>query len=150
VAAVLFAVPTVAQGRRSNRDRLRVDRVERAVQRAVNSVRARAGLRSLRLDQRMSYGAALHSEEMAQQLVAVHGEWGPRLARFAGVQTVGEVIGWVGGRASQQPGRLIGMWMHSPMHRGVLLSGRFARMGVGRKAAPRARVTFFTVDVAAG
>jgi uncharacterized protein YkwD len=150
VAAVLVALPAAAQARRSQRERSRVDRVERAVQRAVNSVRARVGLRTLRLDRRMSYGAALHSEQMARRLVAAHGAWGPRLGHFAGVPTVGEVIGWVGGGDAGQPGSVVAMWMRSPIHRAVLLSNRFGRIGVGRQAAPRARVTFFTVDVAAG
>jgi uncharacterized protein YkwD len=98
----------------------------------------------------MSYGAALHSEQMARTLVADHGDWGPRLARFSGARTVGEVIGWVGGSPASQPARVLNMWMNSPLHRGVILSGRFGRMGVGRQDAARARVTFFTVDVAAG
>jgi uncharacterized protein YkwD len=150
VGAVLAVCPAAGQARRSHRDRSRVDRVERAVQRVVNSARAHVGRRALRLDRRMSYGAALHSEQMASQLVAAHGTWGERLGRFSGVQTVGEVIGWVGGSERRQPGRIVAMWMRSPVHRAVLLSHRFGRIGVGRQAAPRAGVTFFTVDVAAG
>jgi uncharacterized protein YkwD len=150
IGAALATLPSAAQARGRHLQRSRIDGVERAVHRAINAVRDRAGLRGLRLDRRMSYGAALHSEQMARRLVADHGDWGPRLARFSGAQTVGEVIGWVSGSPARQPARVVNMWMNSPLHRSVILSGRFGRMGVGRQPARRGGVTFFTVDVAAG
>jgi uncharacterized protein YkwD len=150
IGAALVVLPAAAQARGRHSQRSRIDRVERAVHRAINAVRYRAGLRGLRLDRRMSYGAALHSEQMARRLVADHGNWGPRLARFSGARTVGEVIGWVSGSPAGQPASVLNMWMNSPLHRSVILSSRFGRMGVGRQLAPRAHVTFFTVDVAAG
>jgi uncharacterized protein YkwD len=146
-AAALAASPALALAR-SNRQRLRVDRIERAVVRAVNVVRRHHRLCRLHVDRRMSYGAALQSEGMARRRLADHGAWTTRLPRYAGVQTVGEVIGWLRSRPStSQAGAIMRMWMHSPPHRAVLLSGRFSRLGVGRTVAPGG-VTFFTVDVA--
>jgi uncharacterized protein YkwD len=55
------------------------------------------------------------------------------LLRRCDAHYVGEVLG----RGTIRPATLVGMWMHSPPHRHVLLSGKPRRIGVG--ATPNGR-----------
>jgi uncharacterized protein YkwD len=96
----------------------------------LNRVRRRHGLR------RLSYSASLASSSLrfARHLMrADRFGHAPRIRANPRYRWVGEVLalhrGW-SGRTS----RTMRDWMHSPIHRHILLSRSFSRVGAGRAA----------------
>ena len=107
-----------------------LDRFERSVINQVNYIRAAHGRRPMGVSSRLSRRAARHSRRMAR---------GGRM--FHGVRRGGEAVGFISGNRVAR--RIVGMWMRSPAHRHALLSGRFHRIGVGRRRGRGGH--FFTV-----
>lgn len=130
------------------------DRVERAVVKRINAVRARAGLRGLRISGQLARSADGHSLDMLVRDFFDHTSgngqpWYQRLRRYTRAYRVGETIAWTRGHRSRgQAGRIVSSWMASPPHRAELLSAGFRRIGVGRRrgAYGRIPVTVFTAD----
>ena len=109
------------------------DKVERQVVSLINSARHHRGKRTLRLSRNMSVGATRHSMAMARSGTAAHGSsWYSRVSRYAHSRTVGEVIAYVAG-GSGQSRWVFNAWMHSSTHRAVILSGKYDRVGIGRR-----------------
>jgi uncharacterized protein YkwD len=113
----------------------RLDRGEAAVVRAINRVRARHHRPRLRADARLDRAADLHSLQMLRADRFAHGRFYARVRHFVPSHSVGETLAWVPGLGCRhrRMGRVVRIWMHSAPHRAILLSGRYRRVGVGRR-----------------
>ena len=59
-----------------------------------------------------------------------HGDFSSRLRRYTRARHIGETIAMTS-RCSAS--KVVRMWLNSPPHRAVLLSGDFRRIGLGRR-----------------
>lgn len=126
---------------------------------AINRVRARRGLRPLRLSRRLSRAAAAHSRDMVRRGYFSHTAPGgltflARIVRSGYLRgahswIVGENIAW-GMSSLATPAATLRMWMNSPPHRANLLSPRFREAGIGIATGvpgrPSAPGVTYTVD----
>jgi uncharacterized protein YkwD len=117
--------------------RAKLDGVERAVIRHVNAFRGRHGLPRVRPSRSLSRAADRHSRDMLARDFFAHfssdgTSFDRRVRRYAGADAVGETLAVLpndtGGAAA-----IVRMWIASPPHRAVLLTGRFQRIGVARR-----------------
>jgi uncharacterized protein YkwD len=108
----------------------RIDGGERAVIRAINRARAAHGLRGLHAGRRLARAADAHTRSMLRANYFSHGAFSSRLRRYVSYRRIGETIAMTS-RCSAR--RVVRMWLNSPPHRAVLLSGGFRRVGVGRR-----------------
>ena len=108
----------------------RVDSGERAVIRAINRARAAHGLRGLRSHRRLARAADVHTRSMLRSNYFSHGAFSARVRRYVSFRRIGETIAMTT-RCSAR--KVVRMWLNSPPHRAVLLSGGFRRIGVGRR-----------------
>ena len=123
----------------------RIDGGERAVVRAINRSRAAHGLRALRSHRRLARAADAHTRSMLRSDYFSHGAFSSRLRRYVSFRHIGETIA-MSTRCSAR--RFVRMWLNSPPHRAVLLSGGFRRIGVGRRkgALGATRACLITAD----
>jgi uncharacterized protein YkwD len=108
----------------------RTDGGERAVVRAINRARAAHGLRALRTHRRLARAADAHSRSMLRADYFSHGAFSQRVRRYVSLRRVGETIAMTSRCRAR---KVVRMWLNSPPHRAVLLSGGFRRVGVGRR-----------------
>ena len=113
------------------------DRVERAVFKKVNAIRAQHGLRKLRRHRGLARAADAKAEEIAATQVLSHSSpdgtsMDERVRRYVRARHLGETLGYVSA-GSRQAQRIVDSWMASPSHRDALLSPVFRRAGVGRR-----------------
>jgi uncharacterized protein YkwD len=117
----------------------------------LNQERAAHGLKTLKLDGRLTRAALGHSRAMvAQQYFAHDSQSGLRFSsRIAATGwmrgrtdwTVGENIAWGSGSLST-PREIMNAWMHSAGHRHNILHSQFRVVGVGiERGAPVAGVS---------
>lgn len=99
---------------------------EREVQYFVNQVRAQHGLRKLRVASCTDRVAERWNRHLATSGSFYHQSMQTVLKR-CNARYAGETLG----RGGMAPGELIQLWMDSPPHRAVLLSGKSRRIGVG-------------------
>jgi uncharacterized protein YkwD len=123
----------------------RIDGGERAVVRAINRARHAHGLRGLRSHRRLARAADAHTRSMLRSDYFSHGAFSSRLRRYVSFRRIGETIA-MSTRCSAR--RFVRMWLNSPPHRAVLLSGGFRRIGVGRRkgALGATRACLITAD----
>ena len=133
----------------------RLDKREKAMVRGINAQRARYGLAPVRANRRLGRAADYHSWEMLDANYFDHssrnGEsFDRRVRRYANHRALGETLAMVGGCRRGSARQVVRMWMNSPGHRAILLSGKFRRIGLakrtGRLGATRACVV--TADFA--
>jgi uncharacterized protein YkwD len=113
--------------------------VEQFVVAQLNQPRIARGLAPLRLAPELAEAARGHSRDMADNGFTDHAgsdgsDAGQRMAE-AGYQWTarGEIIGWgYGGDAA----KMVNWWMNCPVHRPIVLSGRFEDVGVGYVSDP--------------
>ena len=109
----------------------------------IDRVRARRDVRRLRPDAQLDLAAARHATDMFQRRYFSHtspggGELGDRARRAGYAQRtcswrVGEVLAWgVAHRSSAAA--TVAAWLGSPSHRRILISRRYADLGVGTVA----------------
>jgi uncharacterized protein YkwD len=130
------------------------DRVERAVVKKVNQLRAQHGLRKLRRHRGLSRAADVKAREVVQTTVLTHvspdgTSMDQRVRRYVRAQTVGETLGFVPD-APAQAQQIVTSWMASPVHRTALLSPTFRRVGVGRRKGRlgASRIAVIALDLA--
>jgi len=99
---------------------------ERRVQRLVNRRRANHDLRRLRLADCPETTSKRWSRHLAEENEFYHQSMTSVLEKCDAVYA-GETLG----RGTMRPRKLVRMWMQSPSHRAVLLSGKSRRIGVG-------------------
>ena len=114
--------------------------LERELRRELNVLRARAGLRPLRLSRGLASAADSHSKSMARYGYFSHSSedgsrfW-ERIGRFYvkppgwSVYVVGENL--IQGETDMTAGEIIDGWMTSPPHRENLLARTWTEVGLG-------------------
>jgi len=108
----------------------RMNAGERAIVRAINRARASHGVRALRGHRRLARAADAHTRSMLRSDYFSHGAFSQRLRRYVSMRRIGETIAWTSRCSARM---VVRMWLNSPPHRAVLLSGGFRRNGVGRR-----------------
>ncbi len=106
----------------------------------LNRERTSRGLRSLRVNDRLSAAARQHTEDMVHRRYFAHdsrsdGTSVDRIRRsgyLSGARSwmIGENLAWGSGTRST-PRNIVDAWMHSPGHRRNILTGRFREIGIG-------------------
>ena len=133
--ACMTVRPDVAHG-----DKASMNDRERAIVHSINSQRAYHGLRGLRGNAGLARAADFHSWEMLAGNYFAHesrdgGSFDQRVRRFAPHRALGETLAMVsGGCRGRLASRVVSMWMNSPGHRAILLSGSFRLVGIGARA----------------
>ena len=130
------------------------DRVERAVVKQINAIRAQHGLRKLRRHRGLARAADTKAQEIARTQVLSHSSpdgtrMEQRVRRYVRAKQVGETLGYVPVR-SRQADQIVRSWMASPGHRAALLSPAFRRVGVGRRKGRlgASRIAVIALDLA--
>jgi uncharacterized protein YkwD len=126
------------------------DRMEQKVAGWLNLIRIQHGVRPLRSSGRLAGAAHAKSGEIAATGNFAHGDVRGRVSRYVRARTIGETIAYVPTSRRRKAVTVVGAWMQSPSHRSTLLSGSFARVGVGRRLGyvGGRRAIIFTVDLA--
>jgi uncharacterized protein YkwD len=141
--AGLAARPATAGAacRGANSSHLSKKRAARALVCLVNRQRARHGLRRLGTDRRLARVATVHARDSVRyrfmgHTSPKHGSLTQRYRRSGyhprsgGRVAFGEILGMGSGRLST-PRRIVRAWMHTTIHRTVILYPRFRSLGVG-------------------
>jgi uncharacterized protein YkwD len=133
----------------------RMDHMERSVVRAINHRRAGAGLRPVHGSRSLARAADFHTREMLAADYFAHtslngGSMTTRIHRFTHARRVGETLAWVTRCRRHAAHEVVSMWMHSPVHRAILMSGSFHRVGIARRSGHfgRGRACVVTGDFA--
>jgi uncharacterized protein YkwD len=117
----------------------RLDQKERAIIRGINHQRAKHGLAPVLASARLSRAANYHSWEMLDANYFAHtsrdgGSFDERVRRFVNKRALGEALAYLGGSCGRGSARrVVRMWMNSPPHRAILLSGTYRRVGIGKR-----------------
>ena len=117
---------------------------ERAIVRRINRVRRAHGLGRVKLSVRLTRVARRHSRDMLRRDSLTHSassgaSLSARLSRAGHRRAYGEVLAWTPRGSRVGPRRIVRMWMNSPSHRAVLLTGSLRRIGVGHVAGAMGR-----------
>jgi uncharacterized protein YkwD len=132
--AALFVSPAVAAAGPT-----RLDQREKAMIRGINHERAHYGLAPVRASRSLNRAADLHSWEMLDANYFAHssrdgGPFDARVRRFTHPRAMGETLAMLGGSCSRGSARrVVRMWMNSPGHRAILLSGTYRRVGLAKR-----------------
>jgi uncharacterized protein YkwD len=133
--AATFAAPAAASAGSS----ARLDQKERAIIRGINHQRANHGLAPVRASARLARAADFHSWEMLDANYFAHtsrdgGSFDERVRRYVNKRALGETLAYLGGGCGRGSARqIVRMWMNSPPHRAILLSGTYRRVGIGKR-----------------
>lgn len=153
--SVVIAVPAVSPVQ-AGAVSPRQDRVERAVLKKVNNVRADNGLRKLRRSRALAASADQKSLEIKRTKVMSHTSpdgtsMYQRVRRYIRARTVGETLAYVSARR-RQARLVVRSWMASPSHRAAILSPGFRKAGIGRRrgAIRGRRAAIVTLNLASG
>jgi uncharacterized protein YkwD len=157
VCALSLATPALASTTLNN--------YEKQLFAQVNKVRAKYGLSQLRLNDKLITAAREHSTDMGARKYFDHDApapsaegWAARIIRCGYTRDrcsywkIGENIYWGAGIYSS-PVAVVDAWMHSKMHRAVLLTKVFRNIGVGAVKTTDGyesidgTVWFFTLDL---
>jgi uncharacterized protein YkwD len=136
----------------------RLDAREKAMVRGINHARAHYGLGPVRMSHGLSRAADFHSWEMLDANYFAHssrdgGPFDARIRRFTHPRALGETLAMLGGRCGRGSARrVVRMWMNSPGHRAVLLSGAYSRVGLAKRAGSlgSTRACVVTADFGSG
>jgi uncharacterized protein YkwD len=131
-------------------------RAARSVESTINSMRAQHGCGPLHLHLGLSRAAGNQARLLLADGELDHDAGSPmpqRLHRAApSASLLGEDLAWGTGSAAR-PRSIVRGWMHSPMHRRIMLDCRFSHLGVGIAAGHfgdnTARTTVYAADFAA-
>lgn len=106
----------------------------------LNRIRARAGLRPLRMNRRLAAVASRHAADMVRRHYFAHDTPSgvspfTRILRAHYVPahaswSLGENIAW-GTASLAEPAAIVRAWMDSPPHRANILSRQFREIGIG-------------------
>jgi uncharacterized protein YkwD len=134
--AMILTLLATAQGAMARGGKARIDRAEHKLLGAINAARARHGVPRLALSHRLAYSADFHCWDMLRRNYFGHGAMARRVKRFDTARRHAETLAYLPkGRTPAEAAReVIEMWLRSPGHRQVLLSRKYRRVGVGRRA----------------
>jgi uncharacterized protein YkwD len=144
-ASALFIAPAAAHA---------ASPTERAVIRLMNQARAGHGLPALHASAPLARAADSHSRDMLAHDFFAHESsdgtsFDRRVRAYAPARQIGENLAMLS-RVRRVARRVVSMWLHSPPHRGLLLSADYGRVGVGERSGRfgNVRATVVTVDFA--
>lgn len=127
-------------------------RAEQAMVSKINQMRARAGVRPVRADERLARAADAHNRDMLRRNFFAHQSSNgqstyTRVRQYRRRNLIGEVLAYFQGRTSA--GFTLNMWRRSAGHYAVLTDRRFGRIGVSRRRGVLwgKRVTVWTADL---
>jgi len=153
-AAALVAAAVALAAGAANAD-ARGFRAERSVEASINEARAQHGCGPLRLHRGLTRVAGSQARLLLADGRLDHDAGTPlgqRLHRAApSMHLLGEDLAWSPSR-NARPGAIVRAWMHSPVHRAVLLDCRFSRIGIGIAGGHFGRhghATVYAADLAA-
>jgi uncharacterized protein YkwD len=111
----------------------------------INNIRKAHGLSKLRGSWSLLFSAKRYARQMIRSDYFGHQA---RIPVASGWGAAGETLAWHRGWVAQ-PRRTVSRWMHSPVHRSVLLSSRYRRIGLGKARGNFAgiRATMWVVHV---
>jgi uncharacterized protein YkwD len=139
--AAFTVSPAVAAARPA-----RLDHREKAMIRGINAQRARYGIAPVTASRRLNRAADYHSREMLAGNYFAHtsrdgGPFDARIRRYAKPQALGEALAMLGGACGRgSASTVVRMWMNSPPHREILLSGRYRRIGLAKRTGTLGRM----------
>ena len=100
----------------------------------LNDIRHEHGLSTLAGSAALRGAAREHSSDMLKRAYFAHNSpnesFGKRIRRHLASPLVGENIAW-GTGSYGTPAGIVGMWMHSPAHRHIILMPTLHRVGLG-------------------
>jgi uncharacterized protein YkwD len=123
--------------------------IERAIHHRINQYRSRNGLAPLRLDERLSQMARVHSEAMAARRVEFgHQDFERRrkaVQKMMEYSDIAENVAYSGGlqRPAQQAAEV---WLNSGSHR-ANIEGQYDTTGIGVALSPNGRYYFTQIFV---
>jgi uncharacterized protein YkwD len=154
-AASLVVAPPAAAVGGTGRTMQAADALEGGVLQQINTLRAKHGLKPLRLNVKLRAAADTHSAAMAQFGFFTHesrdgGVFWKRVERFykpSGYTfwSVGENLLWSSGDLT--PAGALELWMNSPKHRENLLTARWREIGLSAVIVPAAGGIYNGLDV---
>ena len=100
----------------------------------LNQVRAQHNLSPFTASVSLRNAARFHSTDMLQHGYFEHDgrneTWDARITRYLKSPLIGETIAWGTGSYGSAAG-IVSLWMHSPTHRAIILTGGLHRVGLG-------------------
>lgn len=114
----------------------RLGKIERAIVRTIDRKRAAHGMRGVRPSRPLARAADLHSADMLRANYFAHSSsngasFSTRIHHYVRAARVGETLALVSSCHGRGAAHLVvRMWMNSPVHRAILLSRSFHRVGV--------------------
>jgi uncharacterized protein YkwD len=100
----------------------------------LNQIRQQHGLTSFAASSRLRSAARGHSADMVQSGYFDHNSpteaWDARISRYLKSPLLGEDIAWGQGSYGTPEG-IVSQWMHSPIHRAIILTAGLHRIGIG-------------------
>lgn len=142
----LFGWPAAGSGMTAARGAtVATSAFEQSVMSRVNSTRRAHGLRPLHTAKNLVRAAEAHARSMAHAGYFSHSSAdgtspATRIRRFYGGSTVGETLLWRS--PNMTAAQAVQMWLNSPPHRAILLSGSFREIGLAAVHVARARGAF--------
>jgi uncharacterized protein YkwD len=133
VFGVLFSLASAAPAAAAGPG---LGRMERSIVRTIDRHRAAYGLNAVRPSARLSRAADVHSADMLSANYFAHASsrgvsFFTRIHRYVRTRRVGETLAMLSSCRGRGAAHLVvRMWMHSPMHRTILLTRGFHRVGV--------------------
>ena len=127
----LLAVPALAQAQ-SKASKLAGG--EQQVLVLLNTIRQQHGLTPFSANAQLRNAARFHSSDMLQKDYFDHDSptqaWDARVRSYLKAPIVGEDLAW-GAGSSGTPEGIVSQWMHSPVHRAIILTAGLHRVGIG-------------------
>jgi uncharacterized protein YkwD len=161
LAAMAVAVAALAAGAPAEGTRVSANRgadneqLERGIAVAINSLRRRHRLRPLRVAAPLARAGDAHARALARAGLFTHDwpdgrpliRWMPAFYSHRGYRswTVGENLLW--STVAVTPESAVSMWLSSPPHRRLILTGSWRQIGVGVVYAERAPGAYGGQDV---
>jgi uncharacterized protein YkwD len=100
----------------------------------LNQIRAQHNLSPFTASAPLRNAARSHSADMLQHNYFEHDglneTWDARISRYLKSPLIGEDLAW-GTGSSGSPAGIVSQWMHSPIHRAIILTGDLHRVGLG-------------------
>jgi uncharacterized protein YkwD len=130
--ALTIAIPAVSQAATTTSKRAASD--EQQVLVLLNQIRQQHNLTTFTTLPQLHNAARFHSSDMISKNYFDHNSpteaWDARIARYLKAPLVGEDIAWGQGSYGTPEG-IVSQWMHSPIHRAIILTASLHHIGIG-------------------
>jgi uncharacterized protein YkwD len=131
VSLALLVVPAVSQA--ASKASYQAAGEQQVIQ-LLNQIRAQHNLSPLAASAPLRSAARFHSADMLTNGYFDHNSpteaWDARISRYLKAPLIGEDIAWGQGSYGTPTG-IVSQWMHSPIHRAIILTAGLHRVGLG-------------------